>query len=275
MSAAGILGLGLIGGSLAHDLTAAGWRVLGEDRDPETLRAARSAGAIADRLTPDALPSLDLLILALPVRSAVQRVRRLAEEVDPRWELVVTDVGSTKRSIVAAAEDTHLATRFVGSHPMAGSQESGWSSARAGLFRDRTVWMCPTRSSEPGAVAAVEALWREVEAEPRRMEPDAHDRLLARTSHLPQLTATALASVLARAGIAPDELGPGGRDATRLAGSDPEMWTDIALDNQDEIAPALESMAREFAELAQHVRSGNAGAIHARLAAGRTWVSRP
>lgn len=272
MSAAGIIGLGLMGGSLAHDLTAGGWRVLGEDRDPETLGAARAAGMIADRLTPDALPSLDLLILALPVRAAVERLRRLAEGVDPRWKLVVTDVGSTKRSIVAAAEDTRLATRFVGSHPMAGSQESGWSSARAGLFSGSTVWVCPTRSSEPAAVAAVEALWRGVGADPRRMETDAHDRLLARTSHLPQLTATALASVLARAGIAPDDLGPGGRDSTRLAGSDPGMWTDIALDNQDEIAPALEAMAGELAEMARHIRSGNAGAVRAHLAAGRSWA---
>ncbi len=271
MKSAGVIGLGLIGGSLARDLSAGGWRVLGEDGDPETVRAARSAGAIADRLTPHALPSLDLLILALPVRAAVERVGRLAEVVDPKWELVVTDVGSTKRSIVTAAEESGMAARFVGSHPMAGSQESGWAAARAGLFQDSRVWVCPTRSSDPDAVAAVESLWEEVGGEPRRIATRAHDRLLARTSHLPQLTATALAAVLADAGLAPDDLGPGGRDSTRLAGSDPGMWTDIALDNQDEIAPALEAMARELAELARRVRAGDEDAIRARLAAGRAW----
>lgn len=271
MRSAGVIGLGLMGGSLARELTGAGWRVLGEDRDPETLRAARSAGAIADPLTPDALPSLDLLILALPVRAAAERVTRLAEAVDPGGKLAITDVGSTKRSIVAAAEGSGLATRFVGSHPMAGSHESGWTAARTGLFWGRAVWVCPTGSSHPDAVAAVEALWREVGGEPQRIDSQAHDQLLARTSHLPQLTATALAAVLADAGLAPDDLGPGGRDSTRLAGSDPDMWTDIALDNRDEIAPALDAMARELAGLARDVRNGDAGAVRARLAAGRAW----
>lgn len=275
MSAAGIIGLGLIGGSLAHDLTAAGWHVMGEDQDPETLRAALSAGAVAEPLGPDALDSLDLLILAIPVRPAVERMAGLADEVDPQSDLVVTDVGSTKRSIVAAAEKSGLAARFVGSHPMAGSHESGWPAARAGLFQGSRVWVCPTRSSRPTAVAAVEELWRSVGGDPRHMHTDAHDHLLARTSHLPQLTATALATVLAREDIDPGMLGPGGRDTTRLAGSDPGMWIDILLDNRDEVWPSLDTLAGELAELARLVRSGDEESLRGRLTSGRAWASRP
>lgn len=270
----GIVGLGLIGGSLARDLAAAGWRVLGEDRDTASLNAARTDGVVAERLEQRDLAGLDLLVLALPVRAAAERVRELAGSLEPGSHLVITDVGSTKRSVTAAAEAAGLAARFVGSHPMAGSQESGWSAGRTDLFRGEAVWVCPTSASSPDAIGTVEGLWRQVGGEPRRIDAAAHDRLLARASHLPQLTATALATVLARHGISPDSLGPGGRDATRLAGSDPDMWTDIALDNSGEIAPALDDLSRELAELARAVRDGDHEGVRSRVAAARAWSTR-
>ncbi len=271
MRSAGIIGLGLMGGSLARDLSAAGWRVLAEDHDPDTFDAARAADVVAGPLTPASLDDLDLLVLALPVRAAADRIGRLGGVIDDGSRLVITDVGSTKRSMAAAAEAAGLVARFVGSHPMAGSHESGWSASRRGLFRDAPVWVCATPASEPAAVAAVEELWRAVDAHPRPIDADTHDRLLARTSHLPQLTATALAAVLSRHGHAPAALGPGGRDATRLAGSDPDMWTDIALDNAAEIRAALDELARELADLSRCVGTGDAAALRARLAAGRAW----
>ncbi len=271
MRSAGIIGLGLIGGSVARDLSAAGWRVLAEDRDPIRLGGARTAGVVAGPLTPNSLEKLDLLVLATPVRAAVERIGRLGEILDSGSGVVITDVGSTKRSIVEAAETTGLAGRFVGSHPMAGSHESGWSASRRGLFRDSPVWLCATDASEPRAVAAVEELWRAVGARPRRIDAASHDRLLARTSHLPQLAATALAGVLSRHGHAPAALGQGGRGATRLAGSDPDMWTDIALDNALEICPALEELARDLADLARAVRMGEAAAVRERLVAAQAW----
>lgn len=271
MTSVGVVGLGLIGGSLARDLARAGWRVLGDDRDAATLAAARSAGVILRPLEPRDLGSLDLLVLALPVRASIEWVRQAGGRIAAESPLVITDVGSTKASILAAADAAGLAGRFVGSHPMAGSHESGWSAARTGLFRDRPVWICPSSASAPAAVTEVERVWAAVGARTRRLDAAAHDRRLARTSHLPQLTATALAGVLARHQVAPDDLGPGGRDATRIAGSHPDMWTDIALDNRHHIAPALEELARDLAELAALVRSGDAPALHARLHAARTW----
>lgn len=269
--AVGIIGLGLMGGSLARDLADAGWRVLGDDRDEEALASARAEGILADALHPEAFPSLDLLVLALPVRAAADRIRSLAAAVEAAPELVITDVGSTKRSLAAAAETAGLAARFVGAHPMAGSHSSGWRAGGTGLFRGSMVWICPTRTSRPDAIDRVESLWRAVGGEPRRLDAEAHDQLLARTSHLPQLTATALATVLARHGVPHEALGPGGRDTTRLAGSDPDMWADIALDNGDEIAPALDALVRELTEWARVVRSGDHEALRSRMTMGRSW----
>lgn len=271
MRSAGIIGLGLMGGSLARDLAAAGWRVLGDDRDAATLAAALASGVVAGPLGEADLDDLDLLVLAVPVRAAADRLRWLAANVDPGSGVVVTDVGSTKRSVVAAAEAMGLAGRFVGSHPVAGSHESGWDAGRAGLFRGRTVWLCPPGDGGADAMRVVEALWRSVGGDPKRLDADAHDRLLAAVSHLPQLAATSLAAVLDHQGVAPGDLGPGGRDTTRLAGSDPDMWTDIVVDNADAIVPVLESLVRELDALTRLVRQGDAAAVRSRLERARAW----
>lgn len=275
MRSVGIVGLGLMGGSLARDLHSAGWRVLAAERDPDTLAAARAAGVVAGPLHEEAAHGLDLIVLALPVRAATEWVRSLAGVADAGSSLVITDVGSTKRSILAATDAAGLGPKFVGSHPMAGSHESGWAAARADLFRGHRVWICPTAASRPAAVAAVEQLWRDVGAEPQRTDPLAHDRLMALASHLPQLTATALAGLLSRHDVSPADLGPGGRDATRLAGSDPDMWTDILLDNSDQIAPALDALARELAQLAGDIRTGHPGPVRRRMEKGRVWTGEP
>lgn len=272
MKTVGIVGLGLIGGSLARDLADAGWRVLADDRDPGTLRAARDAGVVDAPLGPDTADSADLLVLAIPVRAAPARLREIAASLAADSKTVVTDVGSTKRSITAAALDAGLAPRFVGAHPMAGSHQSGWNASRSGLFRRCRVWTCPTSASTDRAVSLVEHLWRSVGARPERITPDDHDRLMARASHLPQLAATTLATTLARYGVTPDTLGPGGRDATRLAASDPDMWIDILLDNADHVAPALSDLVDQLATLATAVRDADTDALRARLDAGRAWT---
>lgn len=271
MRSVGIVGLGLIGGSLARDLAAAGWRVLAEDRDHGTLAAARGAGVVDGPLEPAAVDSLDLLVLAIPVRAAPARLHRLAGSLSPDSPVVITDAGSTKRSVTAAALDAGLGPRFVGAHPMAGSHQSGWGASRTGLFRGCRVWTCPSSASQDGAVTRVESLWRSVGGRPEPISPDDHDRLMAHASHLPQLAATALATALSRHGVPPDALGPGGRDATRLAASDPDLWTDILLDNADHVHPALDALAAELDTLARLLRDADSDAVRARLAAGRTW----
>ena len=262
----GIVGLGLVGGSLARDLAAAGWRVLGTDRDPTTARRARADGVVAGPIDPGAV---DLVVLAVPVRAAAGWLRSLADSVAPT--AVVTDVGSTKRGVVEAAGAAGLGDRFVGSHPLAGDHRSGWTASRTGLFDDAPVWLTPTPETDPGALAAVEALWRAVGGRPRRITAEDHDRLLARISHLPQLAATALAGTLDRAGIEAEQLGPGGRDTTRLAGSDPDMWTDILIENGDEVGPALDALIAELTRLRRAIHGLDDATLRSLLDEARTW----
>ena len=266
---AGVIGLGLIGGSLARDLAAAGWRVLGTDRDPETVDAALEAGVVADHLATMADADLDVVVLAVPVRAAPGWLRRLARELPDR--VVVTDVGSTKRSVVDAAEATGLGPRFVGSHPMAGDHRSGWPAAREGLYSGARVWLCPTAVTRPAALAAAADLWRTVGAEPDRIDAGEHDRLLARSSHLPQLVASALAAALAREGVAREALGPGGRDTTRLAGSDPEMWLDILVDNADLIGPGLDTLLDILSRCRDALEAGSEAPLGNLLTGARVW----
>lgn len=263
----GIVGLGLIGGSLARDLAAAGWRVEGADRDPETERRARESGVVADAIDPGAV---DVIVLAVPVRAIPTWIRTLAPDLGP--DTVVTDVGSTKRSVVEAAEAAGLGPRFVGSHPMAGDHRSGWTAARAGLFGGAAVWTCPTGDTDPDALSSVAALWREVGAEPQVMDATDHDRLLGRSSHLPQLVASALASALARDGVTASDLGPGGRDMTRLAGSDPAMWADILADNHDEVDAALAQLMAVLTRFRRAVGDRDDATLRSLLDAANAWA---
>lgn len=266
-----VIGLGLIGGSLARDLAARGARVLGYDRDPQTLREAAAVGVEPlDRLTRESLSEAEVVVLGLPVTAALDLLPDLAPILPGR--AVVTDVGSTKRSIAAAARAAGLGGRFVGAHPLAGDHRSGWGAAREGLFAGAPVFLCATPETDPGVAARVEALWRALGARVERIDPDAHDVRLAWTSHLPQVGASALAAVLQAEGWRPEQMGPGGRDSTRLAGSSPEIWTAIARDNAAVLGPAVDALSARLAEFAVALRADDAAAIHAFFAEGRAWT---
>jgi prephenate dehydrogenase len=244
-----VAGLGLIGGSVARDLARRGVRVLGWDRDAATVAAAREEGVVSAALG-DGLAGVedaDVLLLALPVLAAPA----VLESALPRLARVrlVTDAGSTKSSIVAAAERLGIGERFVGAHPLAGSHESGWTASREGLFAGATVYLCPTPSSSADAVEETHALWSALGGRTVEIDAAEHDRRLAWTSHLPQALSTALAAALAEQGIARGELGPGGRDMTRLAGSSPAMWADILGDNRDAIVDTLQKMEDQIRTL--------------------------
>ena len=155
---------------------------------------------------------------------------------------LVTDVGSTKRSMVAAAERSGLGSRFVGAHPMAGGTGTGWSAGVSGLFGGATVYICPARGASDRSRRRAAAFWRSVGGRPVVMPAGDHDRLVAGTSHLPQFASSAVARVLARRGIARKRLGPGGRDLTRLAAGDVAMWAAIATDNAGHLVRALDEL---------------------------------
>jgi prephenate dehydrogenase len=266
-----IIGLGLIGGSLARDLVARGVRVLAWDADAEGLRAAVSEGAVHHALAPDlrGVDQADVVVLAVPVLAAAQVLRKVAPHLD--GVRLITDVGSTKASIVRAAEELGIGDRFVGAHPLTGDHRSGWSASRAGLFDGARVFLCPTTATEDEAMRLAADLWTRVGGRPEEMDADAHDVRLAWTSHLPQLVSTALALSINQTGTSRAELGPGGRDVTRLAGSDPAMWADILFDNADAVTTALAMMGDRLAGLQRAVLSGDRDDLLRLLTEARRW----
>jgi prephenate dehydrogenase len=266
-----IVGLGLIGGSLARDLSLRGVRVSAYDADAHHLAAAKRDGAI-DRSLDSSLAGAsdaDVIIIAVPVDSAIDVLRCVAPHA-ARAKLL-TDVGSTKARIVEAATELGIGDRFVGSHPMAGDHRSGWNASRAGLFGGSRVYLCPTESSTPEAIDLASTFWGALGARPDLLDADQHDRKLAWTSHLPHVISTALALAFTRVGVHRDELGPGGRDVTRLAGSSPEVWTAIACENAAEIGAALAEAERELSSFRGALERSDPRELHQRFAAARAW----
>ena len=273
-NSAAVVGLGLIGGSLARDLCARGVRVYGYDRDAETMRAASERGVLAlESLSAPELATAELVVLAVPVTAAAELLVELGGRVGP--ECVVTDLGSTKRSIVRAADAAGVGERFVGSHPLAGDHRSGWGAAREGLFSGATVYLCRAPDTTPETLAAVRSLWLALGASPLEIDAAEHDRQVAWTSHLPQAAASALAGALADAGWRPDHLGSGGRDATRLAASSPEIWRAIATDNADLIDTALSALEHRIAAFREILRAGDPEAIHDFFSTAHRWSRQP
>lgn len=266
-----IVGLGLIGGSLARDLAGQGGRVLGWDADAEGLRAAVADGAIHHPLTDDLrdVDQADAVVVAVPVLAAADVLRKLAPHLD--GVRLITDAGSTKTSIVRAAEALGIGARFVGSHPLAGDHRSGWSASRTGLFADARVFLCRTPSTQGDAMRLAAALWASVGARPEVMDADEHDVRLAWTSHLPQLVSTALALAIDETGTPRAQLGPGGRDVTRLAGSNPAVWTDILLDNADAVSRALAMMGARLDGLQRAVMRGDRDELQRLFTEARRW----
>jgi prephenate dehydrogenase len=256
-----VAGLGLIGGSAARDLAAAGVRVLGWDRDSASVAAARNEGVISAALGSafEGLEEADVFLIAVPVGGATA----VLEAALPRLARarLVTDAGSTKASIVAAAERLGIGERFVGSHPFAGDHRAGWAASRGGLFGAARVYLCPTTETSPAAMAAANALWTALGAAPVEIGADEHDRRLAWTSHLPQVVSSALAAVLQAHGFGRDDLGPGGRDMTRLAGSSPVLWADILRDNRANVVDALAAFEAQVAAARRTIAEGDADVV--------------
>jgi prephenate dehydrogenase len=266
-----VVGLGLIGGSVARDLAALGMKVSAFDADADQLAAAIRDGVVHHRLTAslDGLADADLVVIAVPVDEALGILRRAAPVLGKA--ALITDVGSTKARIVSLATELGLGERFVGAHPMAGDHRSGWAASRAGLFLDAPLYLCPTPDSTPRAMALAESLWRTLGARSIEMDAVAHDQRLAWTSHLPHMIAVVLGLTLGEGNVYREDLGPGGRDMTRIAGSSPDMWTAIAVDNADPIEAALAVAEREISALRDEISRRDATAIHARFAAARAW----
>jgi prephenate dehydrogenase len=240
----GIIGLGLIGGSLALAARRA-WpaiRIVGVDHGA-ALEAARwlvAFDALAD--APDAVRGAELVVLAAPVRQNALVLRELAAGL--AQDVLVTDVGSTKRAMAEAAGELPPQLSFIGGHPLAGAARGGLVLARGDLFEGRR-WLLTPGPTQPlhDHLARLQAFVSGLGAVPQVMGAEEHDRLLAYLSHLPQLTASALIDTVGRAvGDRIDLAGPGLADTTRLASSPSPIWEDICVTNADAIGPALDAL---------------------------------
>ena len=260
----GIVGLGLIGGSIAlraRELWPSSLVIAVDNKD--VLEAAMRLHAIdvaADDLV--VLAEADVVILSAPVKQNIAVLSDLDANV--RTPAVITDTGSTKRGIVSAAAALPDRFSFVGGHPLAGAALGGLEHARADLFAGRP-WILTTsarpegRALRDGALEKLTAFVRALGAEPRIVAADQHDRMLAFLSHLPQLTASALMQVVGGA-VGADGLALAGRglaDTTRLASSPPDIWRDIAATNADELGPALDSLIAVLLQLRDDLPDGD------------------
>lgn len=269
---AAVIGLGLIGGSIARDLAALGWDVLGDDRSGATLREACAEGVVRAPVPATGDLAADVVVFALPLTELPVAIEAFASRLGA--VPLVMDVGSTKASALAAAERAGLAERFVGAHPMAGDHRSGWSASRRWLFDGRHVYLCATPATSEDALRRANHLWRLLGGRPEPIDAGAHDQLVARTSHLPQLVSKTVGLVLADAGIDRDQLGPGGRDVTRLAASDPDLWTAIALDNRAALLDALTEFRRRLNAMADALKRREAPSLRALFLEARRWSDR-
>ena len=268
----GVIGLGAIGGSLARQAKRAGIRtVLGWSPDNAERAAAAREGAVDDAppRAEDVARVADLLVLAAPPAANLTLLDSAVPQL--RAGALATDVGSVKRAIVQRAAERSLGDRFAGSHPLAGTHRRGFEAARAELFRGAIVYITPV----PGGDAAAREIahfWQSVlGANPVVIDAARHDAQVALTSHLPQAVASLLAAALA-ARIPPGaSLGPGARDATRLAASDPALWTEIFIMNRDVLLPELRTLRGPLQELERALEAGDAAAVTRWLEAGSRW----
>lgn len=268
-----IVGVGLIGGSLARALRRAGevGEIVGAGRSLANLERARELGVI-DRIAAgpaEAADGADVVLVAATLGATATVLEALAPALSER--AVVTDAGSTKRSVVEAARATlgPAIARFVPGHPIAGTEHSGVDASFAELFRDHRVILTPLPETEPRALATVRGLWETAGARVVEMDFGRHDAVLAATSHLPHLLAYALVGALAADEDA-DEVfafaAGGFRDFTRIASSNPEMWRDISLANRDALLAACDRYTAHLARLRDALEAGDGDALAAAFA---------
>jgi len=271
-----VIGVGLIGGSFALALKQAGKvsHVVGVGRNRANLDLARER-RIIDAIAPDAATAArdaDVVLVAAPVAQSAAIFGALAATLKPG--AVVTDAGSTKRDVVAAARAALGAKlgQFVPAHPIAGAEKSGAAAASAELFRERRVVLTPLKENAAAATSKVRSLWEACGARVTRLEPEEHDAVLAAVSHLPHLLAYALVHDVAERANAEQlfSYAAGGfRDFTRIASSHPEMWRDICVANRDLLLGELTRYQAQLGRVEKLLQASDAAALEKLFAQAR------
>ena len=279
-----VVGVGLIGGSFALALKAARCcgHVAGAGRGTANLRLALERGAI-DSIAADAAAAVrdaDLVLVATPVAQVEKVLRAVRPEIKPG--AIVTDAGSTKRDVVAAARAAlgGKIAQFIPAHPIAGAEESGVAAADPALFRGRRLVLAPLAENREEDIEALAGLWSAIGARVSRMTPEAHDAAFAAVSHLPHLLAYALVHEISERPDAAQLFGyaaGGFRDFTRIASSHPEMWRDICVANRDRLLQEVQLFEKKLKTVGEMLETGDAAALEklfaeARAARGR-WLN--
>ena len=249
-----IIGVGLIGGSIGLAIRQRGLaeQVVGVGRSESSLSKAQSVGAITQATInlPEGVKDAELVIVATPVSRVVEDVSAVLSASSAKT--LITDVGSTKSYICHEVEQLGVpSSRFVGSHPLAGDHRSGAEFGRGDLFIDKTVVLTPTSGTAETTISGLLDFWDSLGAKAVQMTPEEHDEALAFTSHLPHLVASVLAG-----STPPDWLsfsGSGWADSTRIAASDPELWTQIFTQNREGVLSALRQMLSNLQLMHDHL----------------------
>jgi prephenate dehydrogenase len=258
-----IVGVGLIGGSIARACRARGLadRIVGIGRTQSRLDLAVQTGVIDVGSTEmAALHNANLVVVCTPVDQVTEDVQRVLASSP---QAVVTDAGSVKGSICRQLANVDHGERFVGSHPLAGSEKSGFEHADPELFAGRVCITTPFEETDPAVLQQVEGLWKSLGMQIRQMSPEKHDRLLALSSHLPHLAAAAIALQLSPE--AADYASTGFRDTTRVASGDPALWTAILMENRMEVSRTTHDLVALLNEFQAALDSSNAESLQALL----------
>ncbi len=256
----GIVGLGLIGGSLARALKGrrGAPEILGCDKRREYARMALDCGAIDSIATERGIASCDVVVVCVPVRGSVAVIERIGRRMRPGS--VLTDAGSVKAEVVARGRAAAAkGVSFVGGHPIAGTENSGFPAADGKLFKGRTAIVTPCPGDDEAAVRTVEKIWEMAGARVLRMDPATHDHVFAYVSHLPHVVAYALVHAVGTLDTnVPLGYSAGGfRDFTRIASSNPAMWKDIVLQNRPEMLRAMAHYRKNLALIEGLIRKGD------------------
>ena len=268
----GVIGCGLMGGSFALALKRAGLvnRVIGYSKSPSTTEKAKKLGVI-DVVAESALLAVsgsDIVLIAVPVAATEATFRAIRHLVEPG--VLFMDVGSTKRDVVDAARRVlkERIASFVPAHPIAGKEVGGVGHADATLYNGRQVILTPLPSTHPDLVQKATDVWAAIGSQVLRMTPENHDAAFAAVSHLPHVLAFVYFNTVAGQQAGRDYLslaGPGFRDFTRIAASDPTIWRDVLMSNREEVLKQSERFRRELDALENALKSGNADALEEQI----------
>lgn len=261
-----IIGLGLIGSSLARAL--AGAAVTGHDADEAVRKRARELGFCSEikESLAEAVAEADLVILAVPVGATAAVAAAMAPHLKPG--AIISDVGSSKASVLADLAAALPGHAIVPAHPVAGTENSGPDAGFASLFKGRWCILTPAEGTDPAAIATVRALWQAVGANVETMDARHHDLVLAVTSHLPHLIAyTIVGTASDLEDVTQGEVikysAGGFRDFTRIAASDPVMWRDVFLSNREAVLEMLQRFSEDLTQLQRAIRWGDGDALEA------------